>query len=108
MKGVIKAIVDEYAANIIRSTMAKHRLGKADFLHSNFRHCIKARSEAIRRLAADGFGTHEISRAIELSPTTVDYWLKPKERNARIVRRQKRYVPAASTKAARNTAEMAP
>ena len=98
MKGVIKSIVNDYAASVIKAVMDKYRVGEKDFRKSNFPHCVKARSAAIRRLSADGFSNNEISQVMRISPDTVSYRLNPKVRARRIALTAKRRGASAPTR----------
>jgi DNA-binding NarL/FixJ family response regulator len=90
MKGIIKAIVDEYAAGIIKAVMAEFAVGEKDFRSSNLPYHVRARVIAIKRLNAVGFSNNEISRIMGIDPTTVSYRLNAKERARRRAANAKR------------------
>lgn len=90
MKGKIKAIVDDYAASIIKAVMGEYKIGTVDFHKAQFIHCIKARAVAIKRLHADGFEIKEISRVMQVDRGTVAYRLNPEFRKRKRAREDRR------------------
>lgn len=83
MRGAVKSMVDEYAATMIKAVMAEHRVSEKDFRNSNYPLHVRARAAAIRRLSEAGISEQNISRIMGISPTTVAYWKRPKERARR-------------------------
>lgn len=89
MRGSVKTIVDEYAASIIKAVMAERVIGKEDFTTSRLPRHVRARAVAIRRLSEAGISEQNISRIMRLSPSTVAYWKRPKDRARRLATRAK-------------------
>jgi hypothetical protein len=107
MKGAIKAIVDAYAAAIIKSVMDERGVDATDFRTSLIPRHVKARAAAMRRLSAEGFNTSEIGRAMNMDPSTVRFRLNPDARKRRTAARVARDQRKALARAVRNAAELA-
>lgn len=84
MRGDVKSMVDAYAATIIQSVMTEFRIGKSDFVTSRLPDHVKARATAILRLSEAGISELNISRIMNVHPTTVAYWKRPKCRAHRL------------------------
>lgn len=77
--------------DIVEAVMAERRMGKEDFFNSLFSRHVAARRIAITRLKAAGHKRADIARVLHVDGSTVDYWLKSKDRSRRKARRLERY-----------------
>lgn len=85
MRGNVKALVDQYADNIIKSMLAERKMGIKDFRTSLQPQFVKARTAVIRRLHAEGFTCYAICRILKLNTRTVQSRFNPR------IQERKRY-----------------
>ncbi len=87
VRGYLQSVVEQLALSTVKSIMAEHKVGAADFRDNKRPQFVKARAAAIRRLSADGLSEICISEIMRINPRTVAYWLRPSDRARRIASR---------------------
>jgi transposase-like protein len=80
----LQEFLEQEGERVIQKVCFEHRVGKVDLLsRSTSPHFVRARRAVIRLLAQSGFNKNQIARALGRSRSTIDYWLRPAEREHR-------------------------
>lgn len=80
MRGNVKTLVEQYAADIVKEMLAERMIGIKDFRTSLQPRMVKARTAVIRRLHDEGFSAYAIANILKMNRRTVEGRFNPRVR----------------------------